>query len=189
MTETNNCISNELWQDINALDEHDLSAFDDCFGQDDEFFDMVIDSNVHENSMNEPNANKKRLLEFEQYSSKKTRSCHLKTLQDNPCDASVVSELNTDASVQSAQLAFLTPMELDQQLDQSMSRLTSSMKRSELSRQRVISNPSGMIPNPFGLSVLLGNTSAKATRHGTNALVKSGRSHLRSYINHMGSNL
>ena len=64
------------------------------------------------------------------------------------CDESIISQ-RTDASVQSAQLPFMTPIELDQQLEDTMSRLAMSMKRSEKSRQRVIWNKSSFNANPF----------------------------------------
>lgn len=185
-------ISEELWKDIDVLDEHDLGAFDDCFGNDDEFFDMVIDASAvpsHYNRDGFFDGSKKRMLGSEHNSVKRTKSLNFSTLQNYSCDESVISELNTDASVQSAKLAFLTPLELDQQLDQSMSRLALSMKRSELSRQKVISNPSISPPNAFGLSSFLRGASTRAKKHGTNALVGSGRSHLRSYMNHMGSTI
>ena len=190
-------ISTELWQGIDAFDEHGLTAFDDCFGHDDEFFDMVVEqdsSNVASGSkvenfgIEDETESKKRLQTSTPESSKRRKSMCFSELQDFACDTSIASDLNTEsASVQSAQLAFMTPIELDQQLDQSMSRLALSMKRSELSRQQVINNPSETVSNPFALSILLRGTSAGSTKRAHARY--SGSSQLRSFINHVGSTI
>lgn len=214
MSTPKNDVQTEMWQGIDIFDAHDLSAFDDCFGQDDEFFDLVVEETISTmtREVNEDEGvshsicadehddtgSKKRTRSSLPSSLKRRKSFQFNDLEDFVCDNSVVSELNTEAaSVQSAQLVFMTPMELDQQLDQSMSRLALSMRRSELSREQVIKNSSDSpISNPFALSVLLGGSTFSGAADPSTPGVKkrgnvrsSGTSQLRSYINQVGQTI
>lgn len=196
-------ISNELWQDIDNLDEDDLVAFDDCFGN--EFFDMVASShsevsNSDDNDLNMENfeaqierESRKRLnMPALKKSTKRRKSSHFSYELENfnmRGDTSL-SSVSTDArsvgsaSVRSTQLAFMTPMELDQQLNQSMSRLAFSMRRSEFSREQVIKNSSKETGTaaPFASSNFLEG----GRNSGVTSAVYPGSSQIRSYINCVG---
>eukprot|EP00553_Chaetoceros_curvisetus_P005242 CAMPEP_0204617298 /NCGR_PEP_ID=MMETSP0717-20131115/4310_1 /ASSEMBLY_ACC=CAM_ASM_000666 /TAXON_ID=230516 /ORGANISM="Chaetoceros curvisetus" /LENGTH=159 /DNA_ID=CAMNT_0051630785 /DNA_START=1 /DNA_END=480 /DNA_ORIENTATION=- len=91
-----------------------------------------------------------------------------------------LKEHQTRASVHSAQLPFLTSSELNERMEQSVSRLAMSMKRSEMSRQRILQNSNGysssMITNLLGTSSTLASGLSQSRRV------------VGSYMNHVGNN-
>lgn len=90
--------------------------------------------------------------------------------------------MDTDVSVHSAQLPFLTSSELDQRMEQSVSRLALSMKRSEMSRQRILQNGGGYHQHQTNMfSTFIGSSSTLATG------LSHGRKAVGSYIYHVGS--
>jgi|EP01083_Nonionella_stella_P195709 hypothetical protein len=92
------------------------------------------------------------------------------------------SAMDTDASVHSAQLPFLTSSELDQRMEQSVSRLALSMKRSEMSRQRILQNGGGYHQHQTNMfSTFIGTSSTLATG------ISHGRKAVGSYMYHVGN--
>jgi len=91
------------------------------------------------------------------------------------------SAMDTDASVHSAQLPFLTSSELDQRMEQSVSRLALSMKRSEMSRQRILQNGGGYHQHQTNMfSTFIGTSSTLATG------ISHGRKAVGSYMYNVG---
>lgn len=89
--------------------------------------------------------------------------------------------MDTDASVHSAQLPFLTSSELDQRMEQSVSRLALSMKRSEMSRQRILQTGGGYHQHQTNMfSTFIGTSSTLATG------ISHGRKAVGSYMYHVG---
>jgi hypothetical protein len=139
----------DIWREIEAIDDNDLDSFN--FDPDTELLTgtiqdpAVLDERIRMDSTTKrcPNNNVRT-------SQKRTRSATFAE-EDQSVDKSIIS--HTDMSMQSAQLSFMTPVELDHQLEQSMSRLALSMKRSKMSRRHVIQNESsfGGANNSFGL--------------------------------------
>lgn len=91
-----------------------------------------------------------------------------------------LKEHQTRASVHSAQLPFLTSSELNERMEQSVSRLAMSMKRSEMSRQRILQNSNGY--NASMITTLLGPSSTLASG------LSQSRRVVGSYMNHVGNN-
>jgi len=177
-------VPDDVWGDFEELDDTDLASFDNCFSPEDFLIDdeeAAYGNETETPAIDEDEAKKRFQEPGPPRVNKRRKSIEFNSFQEYACDASDDLELNTDtASVQSAQLPFLTPMELDQQLDQSISRLALSMKRSELSREQVLKK-GGVASSAVGLSHLL--------RGGSSSTLSSGRSHLRSYMHHMGSTI
>lgn len=168
-----------MWGDISADEENAL--FNYQFDPTEDFLGLAEDA--HPAASDNEN-NKRMQISPEQRDAKRRRALDYETTPDNSCDMSVVSDTKTDISVQSAQLPFFTPTELDQQLEESVSRLAQSMKRSEMSRQRVLEHGSGVNTTTFGLSNLFG-----VGAHSTlSASISQSRSHFRSYLNNVGHN-
>ena len=139
----------DMWTDIQTLGDHELDNFD---------FDTESLLIQHEQHQQDPivqikevdlDCTKKRSQNDNanaRHPAKRSKCTGISSYM--ACDESILSQ-RTDASVQSAQLPFMTPIELDQQLEDTMSRLDSSMKRSAMSRQRVICNQSSFNANLF----------------------------------------
>mmetsp|Transcript_3842 Transcript_3842/g.5780 ORF Transcript_3842/g.5780 Transcript_3842/m.5780 type:complete len:198 (-) Transcript_3842:145-738(-) len=174
--------SDDMWGDISTEEEHAL--FDYTFDPNEDFLSIGV-SEEEEHAFADENGARKRLQNSSgSRDAKRRKSPEYAMMQDNNCDMSVASDARTDISVQSAQLPFLTSTELDQKLEQSVSRLAQSMKRSEMSRQRVLEHGSSVSTATFGLSNLFG-----VGAHSTlGASISQSRSHFRSYINNVGHN-
>jgi hypothetical protein len=107
---------------------------------------------------------------------KRSRTEHTEVLRG--CDVSIAS--STDVSMTSAQLPFMTPLELEKQLEQSMARLAESMQRSERSRDQILHSSSSSIG--FMDSILSNSSGRKNFSTAT-----SNYAPLRSYMNQIGS--
>lgn len=185
----------EMWADIDSFSEEDLAAFDDCFDPNEDF---LTDETLAVVDRAAKTKNRKRFQETKQRpiarEKKRRKSMELLSRPSyRNCDASVVSSDYTasDASVQSAQLPLMTPFELDQQLNRSMSRLALSMKRSELSRQKVIENgttPYNSTALGFSRMFLFGSKKPYTFRRG-NHLLTSGNVHISAHMAHLGRTL
>ncbi len=86
----------------------------------------------------------------------------------------------TDVSLHLAQLPFLTSAELEDRMDQAVSRLALSMKRSEMSRQRYLDNGGGYCSTSI-FSNFIGNSPA-------NIAASESRKAVGSFISRVGSN-
>ena len=194
-------LSTEVWSEINHLDSDDLAALDDCLipGSSDQEFREIIEekcSLLPEITQATSLRNAKRLKSTEDFASlvddyafdvSPSTKDDVSIVLDLNTDVSVLSDLNTDtASVQSTPLvSMMNPVELDQHLEQSMSRLALSMQRSETSRRKVIENGSAYSSsNPFGLSIVLGDASSKRGQ-----VITSGRAQLKSYMSQIGKTI
>ena len=130
----------DMWTEIQTMGDHELDNFD---------FDTESLLIQHEQHQQDPivqikevdlDCTKKRSQNDNanaRHPAKRSKCTGISSGMS--CDESILSQ-RTDASVQSAQLPFMTPIELDQQLEDTMSNLALSMKRSAVSRQRVIWN-------------------------------------------------
>jgi hypothetical protein len=143
----------DMWTDIQTLGDHELDNFDfdteslvliqhEQHQQDPIVQIKEVDLDCTKKRSQNDNANARHPA--------KRSKCSTGISSGMSCDESIISQ-RTDASVQSAQLPFMTPIELDQQLEDTMSNLALSMKRSAVSRQRVIWNwiKSSFNANPF----------------------------------------
>jgi len=173
----------DMWTEIQSLGDHELDTFDfdteSLLIQDEhQHEDPIV--RIHEEDLDctkkrSQNANARR-------PAKKKKSTGFSGCMSS--DESIISQ--TDVSVQSAQLPFMTPIELDEQLEHSMSRLALSMKRSEMSRQRVIHNESSLNANSFSLqSLLSGPSSSRSNDNYANARSP----HIGSYMSQLGATL
>ena len=169
-----------MWTEIQTLGDHELDTFDFdteslLIHEDEHHEDPIV--RIHEDldctKKRYQNANARR-------PAKRRKSTGL--FNGMPCDESIISQ--TDVSAQSAQLPFMTPIELDEQLEHSMSRLALSMKRSEMSRQRVICNESSLNASVFR-SLLAGPSSFRSNDNYANARSP----HIGSYMSQMGATL
>jgi len=146
----------DMWTEIQTLGDHELDNFD---------FDIESDLLLQQDEQHQQEY-PIVLINEEDLDCKRKRSQNAnarhpakkrKSTGSSSCtscdDESILSQ--TDHSVQSAQLPFTSPIELDQLMEHSLSTLALSMKRSAISRQRVIRIASSLNVNSFGSQSLL----------------------------------
>lgn len=173
----------DMWEESEALNDHDLEDFIFDPETSDEF--LTIQGLILVDEGHSMDSIKKRCQETNGCSSqaKRIRSAGF-SIENKSSDESIIS--HSDVSVQSAQLPLMTPIELDHQLEQSMSRLALSMKRSEMSRQRVIQDNSSFSTNLIGLQSLLPTSRRRIT---DNFSLGLARPHAGEYMSKMGQHM
>ena len=169
----------EVWNsEISKLEEsnHELDTFE--FGTHSDLFldEEVIAQEVDLMLTDLDERKRSRSSTGNGHDAKRSRTEHSEVL--GGCDVSIAS--STDVSMTSAQLPFMTPMELENQLKQSMSRLAESMQRSERSRDQILHSSSSSIG--YMESILLHSSGRKNFSPATPSYAP-----FRSYMNQIGS--
>ncbi|GFH46847.1 predicted protein [Chaetoceros tenuissimus] len=171
--------SMDMWNsDIAELEEsnHELDTFE--FGTNSDLFldEEVMAQEVDLKLTDLEKGKRSRSSTENGHDAKRSRTEQSEVL--GGCDVSIAS--SADVSMTSAQLPFMTPLELENQLEQSMARLAESMQRSERSRDQILhSNPSSV---GFMESILSNSSGRKNFSSAT-----SNYAPLRSYMNQIGS--